>query len=67
MSGFNGLTDEQWNAIETHIPFKWEIQHKGNLPLHPCKILNTILWAFTGARWKTFHKKIDKKMLAFRN
>jgi transposase len=53
MSSFDGLTDEQWNMIEPHIPFMWGIQHKGNPPLHPRKVLNTILWVlFTGARWK---------------
>ena len=57
MAGFKGLTDEQWNLIEPHIPFKWGIQHKGNPPLHPRKPMNTILWIlFTGARWSDVPK-----------
>lgn len=52
-ASFTGLTDEEWNVIEPHIPFKWGIQHKGNPPMNPRKTINTILLVLkTGARWK---------------
>lgn len=53
MEDFNGLTDEQWNLIESYFPFKWGILHKGKSPIHPRKPMNTILWVLkTRAPWK---------------
>jgi transposase len=51
LSRFEGLKDNEWAAVELLIPYRWA-RGKGNHPLHPRKILNTLVWVLTtGARW----------------
>ena len=51
MSRFKGLKDNEWAAVELLIPYQWA-RGRGNHPLHPRKILNTLVWVLTtGARW----------------
>ncbi len=48
---FNGLKDNEWAAVELLIPYRWA-RGRGKHPLHPRKILNTLVWMLiTGARW----------------
>ena len=52
MGKFTGLTDQEWGVVEPLIPYKWGITYSGKQPLHPRKILNTLIWILTtGARW----------------
>ena len=52
MGKFTGLTDQEWAVVEPLIPYKWGITFSGIQPLHPRKILNTLIWVLTtGARW----------------
>lgn len=51
MGRFEGLKNHEWAAVELLIPYRWA-KGKGNNPLHPRKILNTLVWILTtGARW----------------
>jgi transposase len=51
LSRFEGLKDNEWAAVELLIPYRWA-KGRGNHPLHPRKILNTLVWVLmTGARW----------------
>jgi len=52
MGKFTGLDDREWAVIEPLIPHRWGITKSGIQPLHPRKILNTLIWVLTtGARW----------------
>jgi transposase len=52
MGKFIGLNDQEWAVVEPLIPYQWGITHSGKQPLHPRKILNTLIWVLTtGARW----------------
>ena len=52
MGKFIGLNDQEWAVVEPFIPYKWGITFRGKQPLHPRKILNTLIWILTtGARW----------------
>lgn len=52
MGKFLGLNDHEWLIVEPLIPFRWGITQSGKQPMHPRKILNTLIWIFTtGARW----------------
>ena len=52
MGNFTGLNDQEWAVVEPLIPYRWGITQSGTQPLHPRKILNTLIWILTtGARW----------------
>jgi transposase len=53
MGKFEGLTDNEWAAIEPIMPpYPWSATKHGKRPMHPGKILNTLIWILTtGARW----------------
>ena len=52
MGKFTGLNDQEWAVVEPLIPYRWGITQSGTQPLHPRKILNTLIWILTtGARW----------------
>lgn len=53
MGKFEGLTDNEWAAIEPIMPpYPWSATKHGKRPMHPRKILNTSIWILTtGARW----------------
>lgn len=52
MGEFRGLNNKEWAAVESLIPYPWVIAKRGQRPLHPRKILNTLIWVLiTGARW----------------
>jgi len=52
MGRFRGLKNEEWAAVESLIPYPWVIAKRGQRPLYPRKILNTLIWVLTtGARW----------------
>ncbi len=52
MGNFIGLNDQEWAVVEHLIPYRWGITQSGTQPLHPRKILNTLIWMLTtGARW----------------
>ena len=52
MGKFVGLNEKEWAVVEPLIPFKWGITISGMQPMHPRKILNTLIWILTtGARW----------------
>ncbi len=52
MGKFEGLSDKEWETVEPSIPYTWWILKRGPRPLHPRKILNTLIWVLTtGSRW----------------
>ena len=52
MGKFIGLNDHEWAVVEPLLPYRWGITQSGKQPLHPRKILNTLIWILTtGARW----------------
>lgn len=53
MGKFEGLTDHEWETIEPLLPpYPWSATKSGMRPMHPRKILNTLIWILTtGARW----------------
>jgi transposase len=52
MGKFVGLNDHEWAVVEPLIPYPWGIAVSGTQPMHPRKILNTLIWVLTtGARW----------------
>ena len=52
MGKFIGLNDHEWAVVEPLLPYRWGITQSGTQPLHPRKILNTLIWILTtGARW----------------
>ena len=52
MGKFTGLNDQEWAIVEPLIPYKWGITYSRTQPLHPRKILNTLIWVLTTrARW----------------
>ena len=44
MGKFTGLNDQEWAVVEPLIPYRWGITQSGTQPLHPRKILNTLVW-----------------------
>ena len=52
MGKFEGLADMSGLLSKPLIPYPWTATKHGQRPLHPRKILNTLIWALTtGARW----------------
>ncbi len=49
---FEGVSDQQWEAMEAYFPRRPDKPRRGHPPTSPRRVVNSILYIlFTGSRW----------------